>query len=321
MKETKKKYQSTKCIDSLIELFLEHMEVEKNSSKRTLKNYTHYLNRFINWLELEGFKDLEAKDLDIEMVQKYRVYLNRFTSARSKKSLSKKTQNYHVIALRAFLRFLIRRDIKTLSPDKIELSKIPQRTVEFLSKEEIIRLLETCDLEKIKGLRARAIFEVLFSTGLRVSELASLNRENVNLIKREFMVVGKGEKPRIVFLSERASIFLGKYAEKRQDNYSPLFINLKNNSKNNLDIAGENRRLSTVSIEEIVRLHARLAGIVKKVTPHTLRHSFATNILQNGADLRSVQEMLGHSSITTTQIYTHVTNKRLKEVHEKYHSV
>ena len=164
---------------------------------------------------------------------------------------------------------------------------------------------------------------VLFSTGLRVSELVSLDRAQVDLIKREFRVVGKGEKPRIVFLSERAAIFLDEYLQKRSDNFVPLFINLKNNSikHHELDTRGADRRLSSVSVEEIVRKQARLAGIIKKVTPHTLRHSFATNILQNGADLRSVQEMLGHSSITTTQIYTHVTNKRLREIHQKYHQL
>ena len=313
---------SCKTISYYIKLFLEHIEVEKNNSVRTIKNYTHYLSRFDNWAK-EYVKDgLKPKELVLMMVQKYRLFLNRYVG-RNSKLLSKKTQNYHIIALRAFLRFLIKRDIDTLAPEKIELPKIPQRTIEFLTKEEIERLLNYCDLDTIKGLRARAILEVLFSTGLRVSELVSLNRPQVDLVKREFRVVGKGEKPRIVFLSERASIFLGKYLAKRSDNFVPLFINLKNNSKpkKEININGDDRRLSSVSVEEIVRKMARLAGIIKKVTPHTLRHSFATNILQNGADLRSVQEMLGHSSITTTQIYTHVTNRRLREIHEKYHTL
>jgi len=319
MGKTKKTNKGS--LHGLIKLFLEHVEVEKNASEKTIKNYKHYLFRFLDWLEEENMIDIKPNELTADMIQKYRVYLNRYKSKRSLSTLSKTTQNYHVIAIRAFLRFLAKRDIDALSPEKIELAKIPKRTVEFLTKEEIERLVSVCDMSTIKGLRSRAILEVLFSTGLRVSELVSLSRNNINLLKREFMVVGKGEKPRIIFLSERAAIFLSKYLDKRTDNYKPLFINIKNNSKVDLDIEGESRRLSAVSIEEIVRRCAIIAGIVKRVTPHTLRHSFATNILQNGADIRSVQEMLGHSSITTTQIYTHVTNRQLKDVHEKYHKI
>jgi len=307
-------------LKAYIELFLEHIEVEKNNSVRTIKNYRHYLSRFNNWLEENVSEDMNANNIDLNLVQKYRLFLNRLVS-KAGKTLSKRTQNYHIIALRAFLRFLVKRDVQTLAPEKIELSKLPKRTVEFLNKEEIERLLDGCNLEDFKGLRLRAILEVLFSTGLRVSELVSLNRAEVNLEKREFRVVGKGGKPRIVFLSEKAVFFLEKYLAKRSDNFKALFINIKNNSKKEgLDAKGESRRLSSVSVEEMVRRQSIGVGIVKKVTPHTLRHSFATNILQNGADLRSVQEMLGHSSITTTQIYTHITNKRLKEIHERFHN-
>lgn len=307
-----------KSVDKYIYDFLCYVEIEKNSSKQTVKNYKHYLKRFNEWLDQYVGKNVPPHQIDVDKIQKYRLYLNRLKSFNGKE-LSKKTQNYHIIALRAFLKYLARMDIESLSSEKVELAKIPQRTVEFLTREEIEKLLETCDTENIKGVRARAILEVLFSTGLRVSELVNLNINQVDLVKREFMVIGKGSKPRIVFLSERATLFLEKYLGMRDDNYKPLIINLKNNSKSADDFLGENRRLSSVSVEEIVRLHARLAGIIKKVTPHTLRHSFATNILQNGADLRSVQEMLGHSSITTTQVYTHITNKHLRDIHSKYH--
>ena len=217
--------------------------------------------------------------------------------------------------MRAFLKYLTKNDIKTLAPEKIELSKIPKRSVEVLSREELERIFKAVDRLDKAGLRDIAILETLYSTGLRVSELASLNRNQVDLKRREFMVRGKGAKPRIIFLSEKAAQAITKYLKSREDNFDPLFIN---NMKGDIT-DHEKKRLSTVSIEAIVRKYARKAGVVKKVTPHTLRHSYATELLINGADIRSVQEMLGHSSITTTQIYTHVTNKKLKEIHDKYH--
>jgi site-specific recombinase XerD len=309
-------------IPECLDMYLCYLEVERNKSDKTIKNYRHYLSRFIEWLENEaGLNVISPADINLSLIQGYRLYLNRII-LKTGKGLSKKTQSYHIISLRSFLRFLVKRDIKTLAPEKIELPKIPERTVDFLSLDDIGRILNVHDLDTVTGLRARAILEVLLSTGLRVSELCRLDREHIDFKNKEFMVIGKGNKPRIVFLSERALSYLKMYLDKRTDNLSPLFINLKNNSaRKELNISGNKRRLSVVSIEKIVRLSARLAGIVKKVTPHTLRHSFATNILQNGADLRSVQEMLGHSSITTTQVYTHITNKRLREVHEKYHMV
>jgi site-specific recombinase XerD len=290
-----------------IRRFLEHCEVEKNQSAKTIENYQHYLGRF---LEFAGNK--EVSKIDLSLVHKYRLHLNR-------KDLGIKTQNYHVIALRAFLKYLIKNDIKTLAPEKIDLSKIPERTVEFLSREELERLFKAVSLENLRGQRDRAILETLYSTGLRVSELAGLNCEQVDLKRGEFMVRGKGKKPRVVFLSERCKKHIQVYLKSRQDNFSPLFLN-HGRAKSADDISlGEKRRLSTVSIENIVRNYARRAGIIKKVTPHTLRHSFATELLMAGADIRSVQEMLGHSSITTTQIYTHLTNKKLKNIHEKFH--
>lgn len=297
-------------ISQAIRQFLEYCEVTKNSSPKTLENYQHYLKRFQDFLS----EDPQPQDLTLQKIHKYRLYLNRFLDEK-KQPLSVKTQNYHIIALRAFLKYLTKNDIKTLPPEKIELSKIPKRTVEVLSREELEDLFKAVDLAKKHGPRDLAILETLYSTGLRVSELASLDREQVNLDRREFMVRGKGSKPRIVFLSKKCTETIKKYLRTRDDNYSPLFIN----SQKGDALDNEKRRLSTVSIQAVVRKYALRAGIVKKVTPHTLRHSYATELLINGADIRSVQEMLGHSSITTTQIYTHVTDKKLREIHDKFH--
>lgn len=293
-----------------IKEFLEYCEITQNKSKRTLTNYKHYLKRFEDFLS----EDILPSELSIQKIQNYRIYLNRFVDEKSKQ-LGIKTQNYHVIALRAFLKYLAKNDIKTLAPEKIELSKIPKRTVEVLSREELERLFKAVDQTKKNAGRDLAILETLYSTGLRVSELCSLSREQVDLKRREFMVRGKGSKPRIVFLSKKAAEIIGDYLKKRDDHMKPLFLN---NLKGDI-FDEERRRLTTVSIENIVRKYALKAGIIKKVTPHTLRHSYATELLINGADIRSVQEMLGHSSITTTQIYTHVTDKKLREIHEKFH--
>lgn len=301
-------------LSDLIEQFLVHAEVDKNQSNKTLENYRHYLARF---LEFAG--DLNPKEINYGLVQKYRLHLNRLEV--KGKTLGKNTQNYHVIALRAFLKYLHKNDIETLSAEKIELAKIPERTVDFLSREEVETIMNQVDVSKEIGLRDRAILECLYSTGLRVSEVCSLNLDQVNLKTREFAVRGKGNKMRIVFLSERAEEWISQYLKLREDNYDPLFISYSRRSKNKMNLDnGESRRLQRDTIELIVGKYRRMAGIVKKVTPHTMRHSFATQLLQNGADIRSVQEMLGHSSITTTQIYTHLTNKRLKEVHQKFHS-
>lgn len=300
-------------LPQLVQKFLDYCEIEKNQSHRTIRNYRHYLGRFS---EFVGRIDISKIDLDL--VQQYRLHLNRFEDVRGR-TLSRKTQNYHVIALRAFLKYLIKRDYDVLSPEKIELAKIPERTVDFLDHDELERLFAAASEDKKTGLRDRAILEMLYSTGLRVSELAGLDRTKVDLNRREFMVRGKGSKPRIVFLSDRATEALVRYLHSRADSFNPFFVSIGRNSKKTDITLGEKKRLTTVSIQNIVRKAALIAGIMKKVTPHVLRHSMATSMLQEGADIRSVQELLGHASITTTQIYTHVTNKRLREVHEKYH--
>lgn len=297
-------------ISKYIKEFLEYCEIAQNKSKKTLENYAHYLKRFEDFLS----EDMHPRDLDLRKVQNFRLFLSRFKDEKGR-SLGIKTQMYHVIALRAFLKYLIKNDVSTLAPEKIELANVPKRTVEALEKDELDRLFKAVDLSKKHGRRDLAILETLYSTGLRVSELASLNRDQVDLSRREFMVRGKGQKPRIVFLSKHAGELLNSYFRHREDNFRPVFIN---GTKGDV-LDEEKRRLSTVSIENIVRKYALRAGIIKKVTPHTLRHSYATQLLINGADIRSVQEMLGHSSITTTQIYTHVTNKSLRETHDRFH--
>jgi len=298
----------------LINDFLEFCEIGKNQSPKTLINYHHYLKRFLYFAQ-----DIDPKNINLKLIQKYRVYLNRFENEYGDK-LSIKTQSYHLIALRAFLKHLTKQDIPTLAPEKIELPKIPERQVAFLNREELDRLFKAIDLSKKTGPRNMAIIETLYSTGLRVSELVSLNKTQVDLKKGEFMIRGKGQKLRIVFISETAIKCIQTYLNTRTDNHKPLFISYSNRSKdkNNI-IDGEKKRLQSQDVERIVRTYAKLAGIIKKVTPHTLRHSFATELLQNGADLRSVQELLGHSSITTTQIYTHITNNKLRETYQKFH--
>ena len=291
--------------------FLEYCEIEKNRSQLTIRNYDHYLTRFLNWS-----KTKDPKDINLELVRKYRLYLNRLTNSKGI-TLKKITQNYHIIALRAFLKYLAKRDIKTLAAEKIELAKIPERTVEFLEDDELEKLLSSPNTSKKQGLRDRAILEFLFSAGLRVSELTSLTRNQVNLKKDEFTVRGKGDKPRVVFLSDSAKFWLGKYLETRQDNFKSLFINYTR--KKDREIDPESRRLTPRSVQRIVKKYAMLAGITKKVTPHILRHTFGTDLLQGGADIRSVQAMLGHSNISTTQIYTHVTDKHLGETYKAFH--
>lgn len=298
-----------------IHKYLIYLEVEKQKSAKTIENYQHYLNRFLTFLK----QDLEVEKLKLEDVQRFRLELNRFKDKRGK-FLSKKTQNYHIIALRALLKYLARIDISTISAEKLELGKSSQRSVEFLSLDEVKRLLETVDTLTKIGKRDRAILETLYSTGLRISELVNLNIKDVDLKTKEFMVRGKGDKPRPVFLSDSAIDCLENYLMCREDNYDPLFISFGRSGKPakvEFGINGEKYRLRAYNIQEMVRKTGLLAGLNKKVTPHTLRHSFATTLLNKGADLRSVQEMLGHSSITTTQVYTHVTNKQLREVHSR----
>lgn len=300
-------------ISELVDQFLTYCEVEKNLSPKTCRLYSHVLKRF------EDFAgEIPPQKITLDLVREYRLFLNRTENKRGQ-SLSQKAQAYHIIALRAFLKYLRKRDIETLAPEKIELPKSPQRSVSFLTREEIERLFKTVDLKNIQGLRDIAILETLYSTGLRVSELANLNRNQVDFKRREFMVRGKGRKPRIVFISENAVKRIEAYLKERNDSFDPLFLNHKRGSAQTDITLGERRRLTTYSIECMVKKYAMLSGMIKRVTPHTLRHSFATSLLQNGADIRSVQELLGHSSITTTQIYTHLTNRGLKETYEKFH--
>lgn len=300
-------------ISALITDFLEYLELERNTSQLTIKNYDHYLKRF---LEFAG--DIDPKDIDLNLIKKYRLYLSRYTDPKTKKVLKRVTQNYFMIALRAYLRYLARVDIKTLSAEKIELGETDPRPLKILDDTHLKSLLEAPDTTKKDGLRDRAILETLFSTGLRVSELASLNCDQINLNRREFGVVGKGGKMRVVFLSDSAVEWIDKYLKARKDTFKPLFIRFQGriDPTNN----GVAMRLTTRSIERIIEKYVKALGLPIKATPHTLRHSFATDLLINGADIRSVQEMLGHSNISTTQIYTHVTNQHLKDVHKSFHS-
>ncbi|MEX0749103.1 MAG: site-specific tyrosine recombinase/integron integrase [Candidatus Saccharimonadales bacterium] len=296
--------------DAIID-FLEHLEIEQNRSQRTIANYDHYLQRF-----LELTDDIEVTKIDSELIRKYRLRLNR-TTDRHGRELSKSTQNYHLIALRSFLKYLTKRDIDVMSADKIELARVSRPKVAFLDPEELTRLFDQPDLDTLIGQRDRAIIELLYSSGLRVSELVNLDRGHINLERREFMVRGKGQKDRPIFISQTAADWLSTYLKGRIDNYRPLFIHYSG-TQSGLD-DGNYTRLTARSVQRNVAKYARLAGITKRVTPHVLRHSFATDLLRNGADLRSVQAMLGHSDISTTQIYTHVTDPQLKSVHERFH--
>lgn len=292
-------------IKNLINNYLEYLEIEKNRSQATIQNYAHYLRRFVKWAGVEKPKNITA-----DLVRKYRIYLNR-------QDLKQITQNYHIIALRGFLSYLAKRDIKTLAPEKIELGSQKQRQVEFLDENEVNKLLDSPKNKTIACLRDKAILETLFSTGLRVSELANLDKDHINFDKGEFSVRGKGSKVRIVFLSDSAKTAIKNYLEKRLDLDSALFIRHEAKKK---QAKQDDLRLCVRSIQRIVRKYSKIAGIIgKQVTPHKLRHSFATDLLQSGADIRSIQQMLGHSSITTTQVYTHVSDKYLKEIHRRFH--
>jgi site-specific recombinase XerD len=291
--------------------FLEYLELEQNRSSKTINNYSHYLNRVVDFAG-----DIKLSEVDEELIRKWRLWLNRLGTNTSDE-MSKVTQNYHLIALRSFLRFCAKRGYDALSADKIELARTKRPQVTFLTPEELERLATQPKTDTVNGLRDRAIVELLFSSGLRVSELVGLDRDHMNIKRREFMVRGKGQKDRPIFISPEAADWIQKYLEKRQDNAKPLFIRYSGTKK--VDQTGNFQRLTARSIQRMVARYALLAGITKHVSPHTLRHSFATDLLMNGADLRSVQAMLGHSNISTTQIYTHVTDPHLKAVHEKFH--
>jgi site-specific recombinase XerD len=292
--------------------YIEHLEVEGGRSAKTAENYTLYLERFVEFTD-----NIVVEKITAEVIRKYRLWLNRYKNDNDGE-LATITQSYHLIALRGFLTYLSKRDIASLSPEKIELPKISRKQVTFLHYDEVARLLDTISLESEDGLRDRAIIELLFSSGLRVSELVNLNRDHVNTKRREFMVRGKGQKDRPVFIGEAAAGRVEDYLGARLDNLPPLFLSYSRN--NTSTTSGDYRRLSTRSVQRIISKYAKLAGITKHVSPHTMRHSYATDLLMNGADLRSVQVMLGHSNISTTQVYTHVTDEHLREVYEKFHS-
>lgn len=291
--------------------FLEYLEIEQNRSQKTIANYDHYLTRLSDYAG-----DITVADINQELVRKWRLWLNRLGTNVSDE-LQKTTLNYHLIALRSFLKYCHKRDMPCMSPDTIELARTKRPQVTFLNEEELQRIFEQPDIQTESGLRDRAILELLFSSGLRVSELVGLDKDHINLKRREFMVRGKGQKDRPIFISAEAAEWLQRYLEKRDDTVRPLF--LRYGGRKTVDRSGNYHRLTARSVQRLVSRYALLAGITKHVSPHTLRHSFATNLLMNGADIRSVQAMLGHSNIATTQIYTHVTDPHLKAVHEKFH--
>jgi site-specific recombinase XerD len=305
--------------------FLEHVEIEKGNSLKTVENYDRYISRFFDFAKIS-----DPKDISDDMLREYRLFLNREPGMKIKgqqsATLKKNTQNYHLIALRVFLKYLMKRGVTSLSPDKIELAKVKPRSLDLIGGDELSRLMnapktlfsseKSTAEDKERALRDSAMLELFFSTGLRLSELCSLNRD-LDLSKDEFSIRGKGEKVRVVFLSESAKDAIKKYLNIRKDMDEPMFVNklkIKSTKTKNAST-----RLTPRSIERIVKHYAIMAGISKKVTPHVIRHSFATDLLSNGADIRSVQMMLGHANIATTQIYTHVTDAQLREVHKKFH--
>jgi len=303
-------------LPELIDQFLEYLEIEKNCSKLTIRDYRHYLEVFLDWFTTT-LPGKNVKDLDLSLIRKYRVSLANHVDSKGQ-TRKRVTQNYYVIALRSFLRFLIKNDVPTLEPSKIDLPKTESRSLKFLERDQVERLVSMPDTSQEAGIRDRAVLELLFSSGLRVSELVSLNQDKINLERREFGVIGKGGKGRIVFISDRAAEWIKRYQDARTDSFTPLFIRYSQGVHD--DDSGEKMRLSVRSMERIVKKYTRLARLPVDATVHTLRHSFATDLLMNGADIRSVQEMLGHKNIATTQVYTHITNKQLRDVHKAFHS-
>ncbi|MDR1197083.1 MAG: tyrosine-type recombinase/integrase [Candidatus Nomurabacteria bacterium] len=294
-------------LSELIMDFIEDIEVGRGRSQKTAENYHLYLERLI---EFAG--DITVDKITYNMVRKWRLWLNRYRNENGD-NLAPITQNYHLIALRSFLKYLARRDVDSLAPEKIDLSKNEIKETSYLTTEEVERLFAAVGTKSEIDFRDRAILELLFSGGLRVSELCNIDRDKINIKRREFMVRGKGKKDRPIFISEHAAAALQDYLDTRHDQEKPLFISLSTSDKKTIS------RLTPRSVQRIVSKYAFAAGITKHVSPHTLRHSFATDLLMNGADLRSVQDMLGHSNISTTQRYTHITDPRLKEVHQKFH--
>ena len=318
--------------------FLEYLEITKGRSVKTIENYDHYLSRFLKYSKAQ-----KPADITDALIREYRLWLNRLPTGSSRKihhagrpsvqsrlpaltnSLKKKTQNYHLIALRAFLKYLAKQSVKALPPERIELAKVPERSLDLITVQELERLLKAPSItspkltrakagrpeEELRALRDKAILELLFSTGLRVSESCALNND-IDLSRDELSVRGKGDKVRVVFLSPAAKSAVSLYLKARKDMEEALFVSHGRG-------ATSHSRLTARSIEELVKKYAIKAGITKKVTPHVIRHSFATDLLENGADLRSVQALLGHANIQTTQVYTHVTDKHLRDIHRAFH--
>ena len=296
--------------------FLEYTEIEKGRSVKTIENYDRYITRFLLHTKLR-----DPKDINYEVVREYRLWLNRQVASATRRgvpgtTLKRKTQNYYLIALRAFLKYLMRQDVQVMSPEKIELAKVSERELDLISTKDLNRLLSSPNENTLQSLRDRAILELFFSTGLRVSELCGLPRD-LDLSRDEFSVRGKGEKVRVVFLSDTAKRAIKEYLNKRTDVDDALFVRIGRDGAENAK--NDELRLTSRSVERIVKHYAIKCGISKKVTPHVIRHSFATDLLENGADLRSVQALLGHANIATTQIYTHVTDSKLREVHKQFH--
>lgn len=313
-------------LEPLLGDFFDYLLVERQVSVLTVRNYRHYLERFASWIFDSGHKQFDVEEMDQALIRKFRVWLASLPTEDG--VLDPVTQSYHVIALRSFLRWLVKNNYKVLSPDLLDLPKGKNRRLEFMTSEEVERLMDMPITSTLPGLRDKVILEMLFSTGLRVSELVNLNREQINLERREFGVKGKGGRVRVVFLSERAEQWLDQYLVTRDDYWEPLFINYRGSAKTESveeemkkydPEYGKARRLTARSVQRIVKLYAKRAKIPIEITPHVIRHSFATDLLTAGADIRSVQELLGHKNIATTQIYTHVTNRQLKKVHEQFH--
>lgn len=306
-------------LEDCIAEYLEYLTIERQVSPFTIRNYKFYLQKFAAWLR-HYYPDKELPDLTSRILKTYRLYLAEHKNDKGE-YLTPVTQSYYVIALRSMLRYLIRQDYDVVSPERLELPKGKEHSIKFMDYEHVTTMIEKVDTSTIQGLRDRVIMEVLFSTGLRVSELVSLNKTTINLESREFGVVGKGKKIRVVFLSPRAAGWIERYLRERDDHYQPVFIRHSGGKPDISDPkAGEKLRLTTRSVQRIIAKYGRLAHLPMSITPHVMRHSFATDLLSHGAGLREVQEMLGHKNIATTQIYTHVTNPQLKNVHEKYHS-
>ncbi|HLC93715.1 MAG TPA: tyrosine-type recombinase/integrase [Patescibacteria group bacterium] len=315
------KVSSNTSLYDLMIRYLEFCEVEKNLSQNTIKMYHFYLMDFADWASaFLKSENITPADLDNELIKKYRLDLNRRISFKSNEEFKRSTQKTFLVSLRAFLKYLIVEEgLDIISPEKILLGKAEERVPKVLDEKQLKKLFEVQDLNKKSGLRDRAILETLFSTGMRVSELIKLDIEDINLDSREFTVVGKGRKVRTVYLSDSAISWLRRYLSTRNDSYKPLFLRYSGKRMEEQDFDGESLRLTVRSVQRLVKKYVLRAGIAVDATPHTLRHTFATGLLSEGADLRSVQELLGHSNVSTTQIYTHITNKQLRDVHSKFH--